>query len=52
MKHKKELGFEWLREKHSERHEVKEQLRYILGERETERLYQFTTEERRNMEWN
>lgn len=52
MKHKKELGFEWLREKHSERHEAKEQLMHILGEREAESLYQFTSEERRHMEWN
>ena len=52
MKHKRELGFEWILERRNERHEAKEQIRYILGERETERLYQFTTEERRHEEWN
>lgn len=52
VKHKKELGFEWLREKSNEHYEAKEQLRHILGERETEMLYQLTTTERRYMEWN
>lgn len=52
MKREKEVGFEWLRERRNERHEAKEQLMYILGERETERLYRFTTEERRREEWN
>lgn len=52
MKHKRELGFEWLLERRNERHEAKEQLIYILGEMETERLYRFTTEERRREEWN
>ena len=52
MRHKKEWSYEVLCELRHERHEAKEQLRHILGERETERLYQFTTEERRNEEWN
>lgn len=52
MKHKKELGFEWLREKNNERCEAKEQLIHILGEREAEMMYQFTEEERRHREWN
>ena len=52
MRHKKEWSYEVLCELRHERHEAKEQLRHILGERETERLYQFTTEERRHEEWN
>lgn len=52
MKHKKELGFEWLRERNNERHEAKEQLIHILGEKEAEMMYQYTADERRREEWN
>lgn len=52
MRHKREWSYEVLCELRHQRHEAKEALRNILGERETERLYQFTTEERRVMEWN
>ena len=52
MKRENELGLEWLLEKSDAMSLAKEQLKYILGEREAESLYQFTPEERRNMEWN
>lgn len=52
MRHKREWSYEVLCELRHERHEAKKELRNIIGERETEKLYQFTTEERRNMEWN
>jgi len=52
MRHKKEWSYEVLCELRHERHEAKKELRNIIGERETEKLYQFTTEERRHEEWN
>lgn len=52
MRHKKEWSYEVLCELRHERHEAKKELRNIIGERETEKLYQFTTEERRHAEWN
>lgn len=52
MRHKREWSYEVLCELRHERHEAKEQLRNILGERETETLFQTTKEERRHEEWN
>lgn len=52
MRHKREWSYEVLCELRHQRHEAKEQLRNIIGEREAEKLYQLTKEERREAEWN